>query len=79
MNTTIKTNAPPARAIVVGEVGTSALTSLSGDDTQAVLLVLGQQTVTNTAQKTPRYDTVNLRVTAQLAHGTWLIGDLATL
>lgn len=79
MNTTIKKNAPPAKAVVVGEVGTSAITSVSGDGTQAVLLVLGQQTVTNTAQKTPRYDMVNLRVTAQLVHGTWLVADLATL
>lgn len=79
MNTTIKKNAPPAKAVVVGEVGTSAITSVSGDGTQAVLLVLGQQTVTNAAQKTPRYDMVNLRVTAQLVHGTWLVADLATL
>jgi Mce-associated membrane protein len=79
MNTTIKKNAPPARAVVVGEVGTSAITSVSGDGRQAVLLVLGQQTVTNAAQQTPRYDMVNLRVTAQLVHGTWLIADLATL
>jgi Mce-associated membrane protein len=79
MDTTIKKNAPPAKAVVVGEVGTSAITSVSGDGTQAVLLVLGQQTVTNAAQKTPRYDMVNLRVTAQLVHGTWLIADLATL
>jgi hypothetical protein len=35
--------------------------------------------VTNTAQKTPRYDMVNLRVTAQLVHGKWLVSDLATL
>jgi Mce-associated membrane protein len=79
MNTTIKKNAPPAKAVVVGEVGTSAITSVSGDGTQAVLLVLGQQTVTNASQKTPRYDMVNLRVTAQLVHGTWLVADLATL
>lgn len=79
MDTTIKKNAPPAKAVVVGEVGTSAITSVSGDGTQAVLLVLGQQTVTNAAQKTPRYDMVNLRVTAQLVHGTWLVADLATL
>jgi hypothetical protein len=79
MNTTIKKNAPPAKAVVVGEVGTSAITSVSGDGTQAVLLVLGQQTVTNAAQKTPRYDMVNLRVTAQFVHGTWLVADLATL
>lgn len=79
MDTTIKKNAPPARAVVVGEVGTSAITSVSGDGTQAVLLVLGQQTVTNAAQQTPRYDMVNLRVTAQLVHGSWLVADLATL
>jgi Mce-associated membrane protein len=79
MNTTIKKNAPPAKAVVVGEVGTSAITSVSGDGTQAVLLVLGQQTVTNGSQKTPRYDMVNLQVTAQLVHGTWLVADLATL
>jgi Mce-associated membrane protein len=79
MNTTIKKNAPPAKAVVVGEVGTSAITSVSGDGTQAVLLVLGQQTVTNASQKSPRYDMVNLRVTAQLVHGTWLVADLATL
>lgn len=79
MNTTIKKNAPPAKAVVVGEVGTSAITSVSGDGKQAVLLVLGQQTVTNAAQKTPRYDMVNLRVTAQLVHGTWLVANLATL
>lgn len=79
MNTTIKPGAPAAKAVVIGQVGESALTSVSGDGKQAVLLVFGQQTVTNTAQKTPRYDMVNLRVTAQLVHGKWLVSDLATL
>jgi len=79
MNTTIKPGAPDAHAVVIGEVGTSGVTSVSGDGKQAVLLVLGQQTVTNTTQKQPRYDMVSLRVTAQLAHGKWLVSDLATL
>jgi len=79
MNTTIKPGAPTAHAVVIGEVGTSGVTSVSGDGKQAVLLVLGQQTVTNTTQKQPRYDVVSLRVTAQLVHGKWLVADLATL
>ncbi|HEY3713543.1 MAG TPA: hypothetical protein VGL39_03370 [Jatrophihabitantaceae bacterium] len=79
MNTTIKPGAPDAHAVVIGEVGSSAVTSVSGDGKQAVLLVLGQQTVTNTTQKQPRYDVVSLRVTAQLVHGKWLVADLATL
>ena len=79
MNTTIKPGAPAAKAVVIGQVGESSITSVSGDGKQAVLLVLGQQTVTNTQQKTPRYDMVNLRVTAQLVHGKWLVSDLATL
>jgi len=79
MNTTIKPGAPKAQAVVIGEVGASALTSVSGDGKQAVLLVLGQQTVTNSSQKTPRYDPVSLRVTAQLVHGKWLVANLAQL
>jgi Mce-associated membrane protein len=79
MNTTIKPGAPAAKAVVIGQVGESSITSVSGDGKQAVLLVLGQQTVANTQQKTPRYDMVNLRVTAQLVHGKWLVSDLATL
>jgi len=78
MNTTIKKGAPPAEAVVVGKVGWTALTSVSGDGNQAVALVLGQQKVTNTVQKTPRYDMVSLRVTAQLVRGKWLVSDLAT-
>lgn len=79
MDSTVKKNAPTEKAVVVGEVGSSALTSVSGDGKQAVLLVLGQQTVTNVKQPTPRNEIVSLRVTAQLVHGKWLVSDLARL
>jgi hypothetical protein len=79
MNTTIKPKAPADKAVVVGEVGSTAVTSVSGDGKQAVMLVLGQQTVTNATQTTPRYDPVSLRVTVTLVHGKWLVSDLATL
>jgi hypothetical protein len=79
INSTIKPAAPSAHPVVVGEVGWSGITSVSDDGQQAVLLVLGQQTVTNVAQKTPRSDPVTLKVTAQRVHGTWLISNLAQL
>jgi len=79
MNTTIKPGAPAAHAVVIGQVASSAVTSVSDDGKQAVLLLVGQQTVTNTQQKTPRYDLVNLRVTAQLVHGQWLVSGLSQL
>jgi len=67
--------------VVIGEVGSSAVTSVSGDGKQAVCSwCSGQQTVTNTTQRSSRaYDVVSLRVTAQLVHGKWLVADLATL
>jgi len=77
-NTTIKPGAS-GRHACHRRGGLLAVTSVSGDGKQAVLLVLGQQTVTNTTQKQPRYDVVSLRVTAQLVHGKWLVADLATL
>jgi Mce-associated membrane protein len=79
MDSTIKKKAPSEKAVVVGEVSSTAITSVSGDGKQAVLLVLGQQTITNTKQTTPRNELVQLRVTAQLVHGKWLVSDLASL
>lgn len=79
MTKTIKPVAPRVRAVVQGEVGSSAVASVTGDGRQATVLILAQQTVTNTAQKTPRYDMVSLRVTAQLVNGMWLIAKLDQL
>jgi Mce-associated membrane protein len=79
MDSTIKTKAPSEKAVVVGEISSAAISSVSGDGKQAVLLVLGQQTITNTKQTTPRNEIVSLRVTAQLVHGKWLVSDLASL
>lgn len=79
MDSTIKKKAPSEKAVVVGEVSSTAITSASGDGKQTVLLVLGQQTITNIKQTTPRNELVQLRVTAQLVHGKWLVSNLASL
>ncbi len=79
MATTVKKDAPGVKAIVTGEVGSSGIASVSGDGKQAVVLILGQQTVSNTSLKSPRLDSVSLRVTATLVHGKWLIAKLDQL
>ncbi len=79
MATTVERNAPGVKAVVTGEVGSSGIASVSSDGKQAIVLVLGQQTVSNTSLKTPRLDTVSLRVTALRIHGKWLIAKLDQL
>ena len=79
MATTVKKDAPGVKAIVTGEVGSSGIASVSGDGKQAVVLILGQQTVSNTSLKSPRLDSVSLRVTATLVNGKWLIAKLDQL
>lgn len=76
---TIKPTAPRVKAVVQGAIGSSAVASVTRDGSQATVLIFGQQTVTNAAQRTPRYDMVSLRVTAQLVRGTWLIAKLDQL
>jgi Mce-associated membrane protein len=79
MATTVKHDAPGVKAIVTGEVGSSGISSVSADGNQAVVLVLGQQTVSNTALSTPRLDSVSLRVTMTRVGGKWLIAKLDQL
>jgi Mce-associated membrane protein len=79
MATTVKRDAPGVKAVVTGEVGSSGIASVSADGNQAVVLVLGQQTVSNTSLSTPRLDSVSLRVTLARVGGKWLIAKLDQL
>jgi Mce-associated membrane protein len=78
VKTTIRARALKLKSVVEGEVGSSGITSVTDDGKQATVLVLGQQTITNTLHPAPNpeIDPLSLRVTVSLVHGKWLISKL---
>jgi Mce-associated membrane protein len=78
IKTTIRAQALKLKSVVQGEVGSSGITSVTDDGKQATVLVLGQQTITNTLHPAtnPERDPISVRVTLTLVHGRWLISKM---
>ncbi|HYU04335.1 MAG TPA: hypothetical protein VEL02_10885 [Jatrophihabitantaceae bacterium] len=78
IKTTIREQALKLKSVVHGEVGSSGITSVTDDGKQATVLVLGQQTITNTQHPAtnPERDPISVRVTLTLVHGRWLISKM---
>ncbi len=78
IKTTIRAQALKLKSVVQGEVGSSGITSVTDDGKQATVLVLGQQTITNTVHPAtnPERDPISVRVTLTLVHGRWLISKM---
>ena len=47
--------------------------SVSPDGKQVVVLVFGEQKVTNSSLSAPRVDLMRVRATMNLVHGHWLV------
>lgn len=79
INTVVKPQLPTTKTVAVGQVTTAGLESASTDGTQVVVVVFGQQSVTNVTQTTPRIDPFQLRVTMQKVGNQWLVAKLDQL
>jgi Mce-associated membrane protein len=76
VRTTIRAQALERKSVVKGEVGSVGITAVTDDGKQATVLVLGEQTITNTLQPQGEHDPISVRVTVQLVHGKWLISKI---
>ncbi len=78
IKTTIRAQALKLKSVVQGEVGSSGISSVTDDGKQATVLVLGQQTITNTLHPAtnPERDPISVRVTLTFVHGRWLISKM---
>lgn len=79
MNSVIKPQAPKVKAIVEGQIDSAGIESVSPNGKQAVVVVFGQQKVSNTGLTQPRTDVARLRVTMDLVGSTWKISNLSQI
>jgi Mce-associated membrane protein len=78
IQTTIKPLAAQVKAIVTCTVQTAAISSVSGDGKQAVVLIYAQLSTQNsTTNGQPRLDIATIQVTMNKQSGNWLISNLA--
>lgn len=78
METTVKTLAPQTKTVQVFQVAKAGVERVSPDGKQWVVLIYGQQQVTNTstAKGTPRLDILNVEATLNKVGGTWLVSSI---
>ncbi len=78
IQTIIKPLAAQVKAIVTCTVQTAAISSVSGDGKQAVVLIYAQLSTQNsTTNGQPRLDIATIQVTMNKQSGNWLISKLA--
>lgn len=72
--------APQIKAIASCQIQNAALTSLSGNGKQAVVLIFAQLAVQNTTTttSTPRLDVATVTATMDKVKGNWFISNLAS-
>jgi hypothetical protein len=79
MDQTVKKIAPQTKTVQVFQTIKAGVTSVSPDGKQWVVLVYGQQAVTDAKTKSgdaPRLDLSNPEVTLDLVGGKWLVSNL---
>ncbi len=78
METTVKTLAPQTKTVQIFQVAKAGVERVSADGKQWVVLLYGQQQVTNstTAKGTPRLDILNVEATLNKVGGKWLISSI---
>jgi len=78
METTVKTLAPQSKTVQTFQVAKAGIEHVSPDGKQWVVLIYGQQSVTNssTAKGTPRLDILNVEATLDRVGNAWLISDI---
>ncbi len=77
METVVRKLAPERKATQEVQVDKAGVESVSKDGTQWVVLIYGQQKVTNTTTQQPRLDILSARVTMDRVDGKWLISALS--
>jgi hypothetical protein len=79
MQTTVTTYAPQTKTAQTFQANKAGIISVSPDGAQWVVLLYGQQAVTNTshAAASPELDVLSARVTLNKVGGKWLISALA--
>jgi hypothetical protein len=78
METTVKTLAPQTKTVQVFQVAKAGIERVSPDGKQWVVLLYGQQQVTNTAtaKDKPRLDILNVEATLNQVGGKWLVSAI---
>jgi uncharacterized RDD family membrane protein YckC len=78
METTVKTLAPQTKTVQVFQVAKAGIERVSSDGKQWVVLLYGQQQVTNstTAKNKPRLDILNVEATLNKVGNKWLISSI---
>ncbi|MDP9118221.1 MAG: hypothetical protein M3O28_13355, partial [Actinomycetota bacterium] len=78
MNQTVKVVAPQTKTVQTFQVAKAGISSVSADGKQWVVLVFGQETVTNstTAAGSPRLDLSSAVVTLNKVNGQWVVSNL---
>ncbi len=79
MTTTIKPNAVKLKAVVQASTDSGGVESVSPDGKQVVVLVFGEQKVTQSSLNAPRVDLLRVRATLDLIGGHWLISKFDPL
>lgn len=77
MESVVKKLAPERKAVQEVQINKAGVESVSKDGTQWVVLIYGQQKVTNTTTQQPRFDLLSARVTMDEVGGKWLISALS--
>ncbi|MDP9091682.1 MAG: hypothetical protein M3N95_01750 [Actinomycetota bacterium] len=78
MDATVKKIAPQSKAVQVMQVAKAAITSVSPDGKQWVVLVYGQESVTTSKVTSPRLDISSASVTLNNVGGVWLVSNMTT-
>ena len=78
METTVKTLAPQTKTVQVFQIAKAGIERVSADGKQWVILLYGQQQVTNssTAKDKPRLDILNVEATLNKVGNKWLVSSI---
>ena len=78
METTVRTLAPQSKTVQVFQIAKAGIEQVSADGKQWVVLLYGQQQVTNstTAKKQPRLDILNVEATLTKVGKKWLVSSI---
>jgi Mce-associated membrane protein len=81
MEQTVKSLATQSQTVQTTQVAKAGITQVSADGKQWVILVYGQQTVSNkdTVANSPRLDVLSMQVTIDKVGGAWLIANIQTV
>ncbi len=77
METTVRTLAPQSKTVQVFQIAKAGIERVSPDGKQWVILLYGQQQVTNSTTKgTPRLDILNVEATLTKVGNKWLVSSI---